>query len=139
MKDLKDQPHHSHCVVKKPTGLYVYKAVVTDVYDADTITADVELGLHVKVFLEKFRLFGINAPEMRGAEKPEGTIARDWLRERILGKEILIETIKAPKGVDKKGKYGRYLVNLYAPLDGGEYLDLNKSLVAHDLAVERIY
>lgn len=129
----------AHCVVKRPSGLYVYKADVLEVYDADTITADVDLGLHVKVTFEKFRLFGINAPEMRGPEKPEGTVARDWLRDQILGKQILIETVETPKGLDKKGKFGRYLAKVFLPLADGAYLDLNKALVAHGFARAQEY
>jgi micrococcal nuclease len=89
--------------------LYLYKAHVTDVYDADTITVDVDLGFHTWIKGERIRLSRIDAPEVRGKEKVEGKLARDWLREKILGKEILLRTIKSKKGKDSKGKFGRYL------------------------------
>lgn len=88
--------------------MYEYKAKVLSVYDADTVTLDIDLGCWTHIAKEKCRLFGINAPEMRGVERPQGTIARDALRERILGKEITIRTHK-----DKSGKYGRLLVDIY--------------------------
>ncbi len=50
----------------------------------------------------------INAPELRGKERPRVLKSRDFLRSKIEGKEILIETIK-----DKKGKYGRDLAEIW--------------------------
>jgi len=84
--------------------LYTYKAKVTAVYDGDTITVDWDLGRSIWMRGEKIRLWGIDAPEVRGEEREQGILARDALRELILGKEITLRTIK-----DSKGKYGRYL------------------------------
>jgi micrococcal nuclease len=84
--------------------LYHYRAKITAVYDGDTCTADVDLGFKVVVCGEKIRLARINALEIRGASRKEGLVARDFLRELILGKEVLLKTIR-----DKRGKYGRYL------------------------------
>jgi endonuclease YncB( thermonuclease family) len=47
-------------------GLYTYKAQITEVYDGDTVTADIDLGFHTWRRDEKLRLYEINAPEMRG-------------------------------------------------------------------------
>jgi micrococcal nuclease len=55
--------------------LYHYRAKVVSVYDGDTCTVDIDLGLHAWVHNEKLRLARINAPENIGLEKP-----RDWLR-----------------------------------------------------------
>ncbi len=68
-----------------PSGLYVYKADVTEVYDADTITADIDLGFHTWRKDEKLRLYGIDAPEVRGKSRPQGLLSRDWLRGQIQG------------------------------------------------------
>lgn len=105
-------------------GLYAYKSIVTDVYDGDTITVDVDLGFKMWIRGEKLRLVGIDAPDLRGVERAEGLVARDALRSRILNKEILICTER-----DKTGKYGRYLATLY---DGDE--NLNAWLIAEGLA-----
>jgi micrococcal nuclease len=51
---------------------------------------------------EKIWLNRINAPELKGSEKVKGLKSRDFLRSKIEGKEITIETIK-----DKQEKYGR--------------------------------
>lgn len=93
-------------------GLYQYKAKITDVYDGDTVTADVDLGFHTWIRDEKFRLYGIDTPELKGATKQAGLRARDALRKRILGKELIICTIN-DKGLDKREKFGRYLVKIY--------------------------
>ena len=62
---------------------------------------------------QKIRLLGINTPEVRGSEKSQGIISRDALRQRILGKVVIIKTSK-----DKKGKYGRWLGEVFGCLSG---------------------
>lgn len=104
--------------------MYEYNATVTKVYDGDTITVDIDLGLNMIFTGQKIRLFGIDTPEVRGDEREEGLKSRDWLQGMILGKSILIRTIK-----DKKGKYGRYLGKIYIG-----NLCLNDELVTLGLA-----
>jgi len=102
--------------------VYQYKNIeVLDAYDSDTLTLLVKMGFGVDITI-KVRLFGINAYEVRGKEREQGLKARDYLRERLdKAKDLIwIETLK-----DKKGKYGRYLANLYI----GEEC-LNETLVA---------
>jgi micrococcal nuclease len=84
--------------------MYEYKATVVKVYDGDTITVDIDLGFGIVLKKQVLRLYGINTPEVRGAEKEEGKKVRDLLRSMILEQEITIRTLK-----DKKGKYGRWL------------------------------
>ena len=64
---------------------YYYDAEVTGVYDGDSITVDIDLGLGVWLKGQKLRLIGIDTPEMRGAEKEAGKVARDFVRSRLLG------------------------------------------------------
>lgn len=94
------------------------------VYDADTMTAEIDLGFSIK-FTEKLRLLSIDAWELRGEEREKGLIARDRVRELVLGKEVIINTYK-----DKKGKYGRYLAVVY--IDG---VNLNQLLLDEGHAV----
>lgn len=99
--------------------MYQYKAKIIDVYDGDTVTALVDLGF--LSFREmKLRLYGIDTPELRGAEKIEGRKVRDIVREMILDKEVTINSYK-----DKQGKYGRYLATII--LEDG--LNINEWLV----------
>lgn len=110
--------------------MYEYKALVTAVYDADTITADIDLGFKTSANGVKLRLYGINAPEVRLGrgttpdEKKKGLAARDWLRERILEKEVMIRTYQ-----DKSGKFGRWLVEVF-PKDDLAW-SYNELLVEH--------
>ena len=88
--------------------MYEYNAKVLRVIDGDTIEAVVDLGFGVSR-KDKFRLAGINAPEMRGEEREAGKAAKEWLVNflKIHNNEVRVQTIK-----DKQGKYGRYLAEL---------------------------
>lgn len=88
--------------------MYEYRALVRKVYDGDTVTVDIDLGFDVVLKGQKIRLTKINAPEVRGKERSEGLISRDALREKVLDKWITIKTKK-----DKKGKFGRWLGELW--------------------------
>ena len=110
---------------------YTYKARCVSVYDVDTIMADIDLGCTVWIGNEPLRLAGINAPEVRGPSRPEGIKARDWLRERILGKSIIIQTQR-----DMKGKYGRFIATIWEPAGG---LSINDQLVQAGHAVKVQY
>ena len=91
--------------------MYEYKAYVRKVYDGDTVTVDIDLGFGVVMQSQKLRLLRINAPEVRGKERPAGLKSRDALRSKIAGKWVIIKTQR-----DKKGKYGRWLAEIM--LDG---------------------
>lgn len=84
--------------------MYSYKAKIVEVYDGDTFTFYVDLGFDVWV-RSKLRLYGINTPEVRGDEKKDGLMIRDYVRNLILGKMVTID-------VHKKGKYGRYVADV---------------------------
>ena len=108
---------------------YRYPAIVTAVYDADTITVDINLGLEVWKRGEKIRLARIDAPEMKGKEKAAGTVSRDWLRSQILNRNVTIQTDK-----DKKGKYGRYIGEVFWGA-----INMSDALVKRRLAVYKDY
>ena len=111
--------------------MYEYKSIVTSVYDADTITVNIDLGFGIWTFKQKVRLYGIDAPEMRGPERADGIESRDWLREKILDKKIVLKTKK-----DKTGKFGRWIGDVYLP---GEEISLNEQMVSNGLAVAASY
>lgn len=112
---------------------YIYKAEVVSVYDGDTITVNIDLGFNTWIFKEKIRLNRINAPEIKGSSKKKGIESRNFLQNLILGKEILIETIK-----DKKEKYGRYLGEVYLKT-GSETINVNDKMVQSGFAVYQKY
>lgn len=87
---------------------YLYDGIFVSAYDADSITVDVDLGFGVWIKNQKFRLWGIDAPEIRGAERPAGLLAKEYLLSHLTpGQRIRFRTIK-----DKKGKYGRWLAQI---------------------------
>jgi micrococcal nuclease len=112
----------------RPAPPFHYRATVTSVYDGDTCTVDLDLGLSITLHEQKIRLARINAPELRGRSKKRGRAARDFLRGIIQEKEILLQTIK-----DRKGKYGRYLGELWVK-QGRKMVNVNDLLVAESHA-----
>ena len=114
--------------------LYHYKAKVTSVYDGDTCTVDIDLGLHTWVNGEKIRLNRINAPEVKGTERSKGLKSRDFLRNKIEGKEIFIQTIK-----DEKEKYGRYLGEIWLEESKDNFININDLIVKEGYAVYKKY
>lgn len=104
-----------------------YIANVESVYDGDTITCDIFLGLDVVKNDEKVRLEGIDAPEVRGIERPEGLISRDALRELIDGKQITVKN-------HGRGKYGRLIGTLYL-----DTLNINNWMVRNGYAEKAEY
>lgn len=116
-----------------PEELYAYRAKLEsprDVYDGDTVRLTVDLGFHVALSRAKLRLYGIDAPEVRGPARRDGLAARMALRELLAGaQDIRIRTLK-----DKQGKFGRWLVIIYA--DG---VNVNRWLVEKGFAVWRKY
>lgn len=88
--------------------MYEYRAFVRRVYDGDTVTVDIDLGFDVVLRNQKIRLVRINAPEVRGVQRPEGLKSRDALRAKIGNRWIRIKTEK-----DKKGKWGRWLGEIW--------------------------
>ena len=110
-------------------SLYCYRATVVAVYDGDTIRCDIDLGFHCWIKSERLRLARIDAPEIRGEDRAKGLITRGWLRQKLLGKTVIIQTLR-----DRQGKYGRFLAEVI--LDG---VNINDQLVAEGLAVYRAY
>lgn len=88
--------------------LYTYKAKCTRVYDGDSITLDIDLGFNHWMLNQKIRLLGIDTPEIRGLERPEGLESAARLRGLIEGKDIIMVSHR-----DRAGKYGRLLATIY--------------------------
>ena len=107
--------------------MYEYKLKrIIKIYDGDTITVELDLGFGVSK-IEKIRLSDIDTPEIRGEEREEGLISRSFVVEKLTNAEdIVIKTFK-----DRKGKYGRYIGEVF--VDG---LSLNKELLQLGLAEE---
>ena len=120
-------------LISKDAELFNYTAQVQSVYDGDTCRVDIDLGLGSWIRNEKLRLVRINAPEMTGAEKTQGKASRDFLRELIDGQKVIIETVK-----DRRGKYGRYLAEIWIEKQG-VWINVNDALVTAGHAIYQEY
>jgi micrococcal nuclease len=112
--------------------VYEYDAEITSVYDGDTCTATIDLGFNLFTSKAKLRLVGIDTPEIRTKdpeEKVAGLAARDYLRRRIDGRKVRIQSLK-------KGKYGRYLAKIWVINEDGTLAEdsVNNELISLGLA-----
>jgi len=118
-------------MLPKAATLYTYRAVIVSVYDGDTLTVDIDLGFNTWMRKQKIRLYGIDTPEVRGEERPEGLEVKEFVLQMCPpGKEVMLESIK-----DKTGKYGRWLGVIHLP-DGRE---LNQMLLNRGMAEKAYY
>jgi micrococcal nuclease len=89
--------------------IYIYKAELVRVVDGDTVDLVIDLGFDTSR-KERFRLYGIDAPEMRTAA---GKAAKTWLWEALQPLEaIYVQTIQLETKAERD-KYGRFLAVLY--------------------------
>lgn len=104
--------------------LYYYRATVIDVYDGDTFRANVDLGMNIQLGWkgQSFRLSIVDTPEVRGNEREDGIIVRDYVRSLILNKDIIINT-------EQTGKYGRWLAWVF--MENSDILAPDESLNEH--------
>jgi len=114
-------------------SLYEYKAKVTRVYDGDTITVDIDLGFFVILHKQTIRLFGLDAPEIRGEERENGLVSKRWLRSKIENKDIIIRTVK-----DAKGKYGRWIGTILLTEDEKQ-VNINDEMIKAGMAISVEY
>jgi micrococcal nuclease len=109
--------------------IYIYKAELIRVVDGDTVDLIIDLGFDTQR-KERFRLYGVDAPEMNTAAGKE---AKAWLREMLQPlKAIYVQTIQLATKA-KRDKYGRFLAVLYR-----EFGDVRTKLPEKRLALESI-
>lgn len=114
---------------------FYYRAHVVSVYDGDTCHVDIDLGFGVWKKNETLRLHRINAPEVRGESREAGLESRDFLRELILDKDVMLQSV-----LDRKGKYGRYLAEIWIYDDAGaNWHNVNDMLVENEQAIYQEY
>lgn len=105
-----------------PTQQYVYDAQVVNVVDGDTVDMVIQLGFLVSS-AHRMRLADVNAPEVHGPTRAAGLAATAFVRERLQGKAVLIQSMKSDS-------FGRWLVRIW--IDGACF---NDALVAAGHAV----
>ena len=89
------------------TKRYIYENVeILRIIDGDTIVVNIDLGFNIwkKATL---RLYGINAPEIKGTEKELGLKSKEYVSSLIpINSYVKLECLG-------KDKYGRWLANIY--------------------------
>jgi len=109
--------------------IYTYKAELIRVVDGDTVDLIIDLGFDTSR-KERFRLYGIDAPEMN---TPAGKEAKKWLWDALQPLEVIyVQTIQLETKA-KRDKYGRFLAVLYGNLG-----DLRAKLPPKTLALESV-
>ena len=114
--------------------MYTYAARAVHIVDGDTCDLMLDLGcdVHLKI---RVRLYGLNAAEIHGVAKDSeeyqrGMKAKNFLEQMITNRDLIIKTHK-----DRKGKYGRYLAEIWLREDYLNKPSINQQLLENDLAV----
>jgi micrococcal nuclease len=124
----------SHLELKRKSKLYYYAAHVTSVYDGDTITVDIDLGLGMWRRGQTIRLWKVNTPEVRGPEHEEGRRVRTFVANLVLNKTILVRTILDKRGQDHTEKFGRLLGEILVEDTDGNEINVNERLLEQGMA-----
>lgn len=106
---------------------YIYECELMRVVDGDTVRLRIDLGFNM-AFSDNFRLFNIDAPELRGDERSDGLLSKQFLIDTLKDKKLVIRSHKY------RGKYGRYIVDLYAD---GEWI--NALMIKEGHAIHKEY
>jgi endonuclease YncB( thermonuclease family) len=109
----------------------VRNAIITNVVDGDTFDADVKLGYGLTTS-QRFRISGINAPEVFGKEKENGIVSKKFIAETLLNKNVLIVN----KGLDS---FRRILGDIYFINDDNILINIADLLVEKGLAEYKVY
>ena len=117
---------------------YLYEADVVRCVDGDSVILDIRCGFDIELKNQSVRLYGIDTAETRGGTpelKALGNLAKDYVAQMIpVGSEVLLRTY-----LDRKGKFGRILAEVYMPesvdVEGYQERSLNQILLDELLAV----
>lgn len=111
--------------------MYQYASKLVKVVDGDTVDLSVDLGFMVSV-LERFRLEGINAPEMKLTELAAGKASKAHLESLLADAKLGIIRLDSTG----KDKYGRWVAKLYyVSSTTGETVDVSAQMIADGFAV----
>ena len=117
---------------------WLYRATCERVVDGDSIILTIDAGFDILLSKQSVRLHGIDTSETRGGTpelKALGILAKNYVKQMVPeGSELLIRT-----HMNRKGKFGRVLGELYLPevpdVEGFQDRSLNNILLDEMLAV----
>jgi len=117
--------------MESPSFEYRYRCLVSRVIDGDTVVCDVDLGFGVWVRGVVFRMYGMNAPEMKGLSREKGLASKGYLEDIFERSGSLGCTVVTYK--DKREKYGRMLGVFYV---GDEMWSVNSQMIDSGMAIK---
>ena len=95
------------------------------------VVCDVDLGFGVWMKGVVFRMYGINAPEMKGLSREKGLASKAYLEDIFEHSGSLGCTVVTYK--DKREKYGRMLGEFYV---GDEMWSVNSQMIDAGMAIK---
>ena len=107
---------------------YTYEALVERIVDGDTVILTVRVGFYILSERQKFRLNGINAPEL---PSPEGQAAKAALAEFLKIPGVVIQSHKGSAALDR---YNRWLAMIWAMDDKGVQFNVNQAMLDNGFA-----
>lgn len=103
---------------------YTYEHVnLIRIVDGDTVILEIDFGFKVGMLPDDYRLYGIDAPELRGETREAGLLAKEHLGRLLEGQTLRVTTYKNPD------KYGRYLVDIFVCDNDGAYMSVNQKMI----------
>lgn len=105
--------------------MYTYQCNTIRVIDGNTVDAIIDLGFNVTI-RQRIKLFGVNVKDIRSNNEEDRNSAltsKSKLTE-YLGNEFICETI-----VNKRGKAGRIMGQLYTIDSTGSKISVNQRLI----------
>lgn len=100
--------------------MYEYKAKVERVVDGNTLKLVIDLGFNITI-RETVRLLGVDAFDTKGNERHLGLAAKEFMKELLEGKEVIVET-------RKDDSFGWRLAKVWIP-NGDYMIDVCKLLI----------
>lgn len=113
-----------------PPQLWVYRSRVVRVVDGDTVDIEIDAGFRSHR-IERIRLLGVNAPEVKGISRLDGDAATAYVRA-WLSSDGSPDAWPLRIQTEKSDSFGRYLGRLWRISDGRE---LNADLLDSGHAV----
>lgn len=106
-------------------SLFTFRAKLAGVWDGDTIYLDIDRGERIWTLRQKYRLYGVDTPEIRGASDEEehyGHVAKKFVNDLLKDKELIVSTHRG------KSKYD-WMVEVFVRNDRKELESLTSILI----------
>lgn len=110
---------------------FTRKGTVVYVVDGDTLDIECDLGFYIKV-KERFRMKGIDTPEIFGETKEAGMQAKNFVEGLLLNKEVTIISTKMDG-------FRRWLADVYFTDSQGTEHSLTEVLLSKKLGIPLEY